>query len=100
MRGLGLRTFGAEDEVGIESEHRIAAAHRAALDRFKQEGVPPVSGKLQEGGDRRLQVGDEACEHELRRAFRVARLEAPKGRLYLHRGNMPRSRVIAFAFGR
>ena len=57
---LGLAVAAAPDEVGVEPDHRVAAAHRAALDRFEQEGRAVRSlAQLQEGCDRRLEVADE-----------------------------------------
>ncbi len=86
-RDLRLPAFGAEEQVRVEAEHRIAPAHRAAFDRLEQEGVPPAPCELQEGRNRRLQIRDEARENELRLAFRVTRFEAPVRGLYLHRSD-------------
>ena len=35
---LGLVADGAKEHVGVEADHRIAAARGAAFDRFEQEG--------------------------------------------------------------
>ena len=42
----------APDEVGIEADHRVAAAHRAALDRFEQEGRARHAGRAASGRPR------------------------------------------------
>ena len=56
---LGAAVAQAPDQVGIEPDDRVASAHRAALDGFEQEAHRPAGGELEEGGDRRLEVGDE-----------------------------------------
>ena len=76
--------FDAPDQVGLEADDRIAAAHRAAFDRLEQEAHRPRARDLQERRDRRLQVGDQRGPHHLRLAARVARGEALGRRLDLH----------------
>src|SRR5680860_1455041 len=56
---LGPRPFDAPDEVGLEADHRVAAAHRAAFHRLQQEAVGRIAGKLQHDRHRRLEVGHE-----------------------------------------
>ena len=63
---LGPAALDAPDQVGSETDHRIAAAHGAALDRFQQKTVPYVAGELEHRRDRGLQVRDEAGRHDLR----------------------------------
>ena len=77
-RDLRACALGAEEQIRIEAEHRIAPAHRAAFDRFQQKGVPPAAGELQEGGDRGFEVGDEPGEDELRLALRVRSSQTPR----------------------
>ena len=60
----------APDQVGIEADDRIAAAHRAALDRLEQEAHRPAAGELQERRDRRFEIGDQRGPHHLRLAAR------------------------------
>ena len=56
----GDAVLAAPDEVGIEPDHREAAADRAAFDGFEQEGrALPAVPQLQEGRDRRQQIADE-----------------------------------------
>ena len=81
---LRLRPCRAEEKIRIEADHRVAAAHRPAFHQFQQEGIPPAAGELQERRDWGFEVGDEPGEDELRLAAPIARLEALKGRLYLH----------------
>src|SRR6185437_1032484 len=65
---LGLVPGAAPDHVRLEADDRVAAAHRAALYRFQQEGVGPAVGQLEIGGDRRFEVGDQFGPDELRLA--------------------------------
>ena len=67
---LGLVADGAPDEIGLEADDGVAPAHGAALHRFQQEAHRPPGAQLQLGGDRRLEVGDEARPHDLRRRRR------------------------------
>ena len=72
-RGLiSARPSSAPDQIGIEPDDRIAPAHRAALDRFEQEAHRPAARDLEEGRDRRLEVGDQRGPHDLRLAARIA----------------------------
>ena len=73
ISALPLRA--APDHVRLEADDRVAAAHRAALDRFQQEGVGPPVGQLEIGRDRRLEVGDQLGPDELRLAGVVGRGE-------------------------
>ncbi len=68
----GLLAFGAPHDVGLEPDHGVASARRAAFHRFQQEAHGAPGGELQVGGDRRLQVGDQAHPYNLRGAGRVA----------------------------
>ena len=61
----GLAALDLEDDVGIEPDHRVAAAGGAVLHAFEQEGVLPPFGELQIGADGRLEVGDHALEDDL-----------------------------------
>ena len=63
---LGLRAVRSPDQVGIEPDHRIAAAHRAAFDRLEQEAHRPRAGDFQERRDRRFEIGDQRGPHHLR----------------------------------
>ena len=81
---LRLRPCRAEEKIRIEADHRVAAAHRPAFHRFQQEGISPAAGELQERRDWGFEVGYEPGEDELWLAAPIARLEALKGRLYLH----------------
>ncbi len=85
-RAVDLRALAvdAEDEVGLEPDDRIAPAHRAAFDRFQKKTHRPAARDLQEGRDRRFQIGDQSGPDELRLAGRVARRERLRGRLDLH----------------
>ena len=57
---LGLVAVDPEDHVGVEADHRIAAARRAAFDRFQQEHVAGAPARqFQKGRDRRFEIGDE-----------------------------------------
>ena len=80
----GLAVMRAPDEVRLEADDRIAAAHRAALDRLEQEAHGFATAELQEGGDRRLEIGDERRPNDLRFAARVPRGKGVLGRLDLH----------------
>src|SRR6202011_2218235 len=53
---LGAPVVDAEDQVGLKADDRISSAYFAAFDRFEQKALRPRAGKLEEGGDRRLQV--------------------------------------------
>ena len=87
MRLISARPAdGAPDQVGLEADDRIAAAHGAAFDRFEQEAHRPAVGDLQEGRDRRLEVGDQRGPDHLRLAARVAFRELCCLRLDLHGG--------------
>ena len=73
---LGALAGRAEDEVGIEADHRIAAALRAALDRFEQEHVARAAARqLEIGRDRRLEVGDQRRDRDLGFAGRIGARE-------------------------
>ena len=79
---LGAGAGRAEDEVGVEPDHRIAAALRAALDRFEQEhGAAPPCGELQVGRYRGLQVGDQRRDADRRAASLVEALKRLEGGL-------------------
>ena len=63
---LGVIAARAEDEVGIEADHRIAAALRPALDRFEQEHVGcPAARELEIGRNGRLEIGDQRRDRDL-----------------------------------
>src|SRR5262249_7002709 len=65
---LGLVLEAAPDHVRLEADDRIAAAYRAALDRFQQEGGGATVRPLEISPDRRLEVGDQLAPDELRLA--------------------------------
>src|SRR6185312_9201305 len=74
---LGAATAAAPDKIGLETDDGITAARLSALDALKQERVfHPAAimfvGQLEEGGDRRLHVGDQAGIEKLRAAGRMA----------------------------
>ena len=79
-----LVAVGAPDEVGLEADDGIAPARGAALDRLQQEAHRLVGGELQVGGDGRLEVGDEARPHDLRRARVIALGEGGERRHRFH----------------
>src|SRR5262249_57034936 len=68
---LGAPVDEPPDQVGLEPDDGVAAAHGPALDRLEQEahGFP---GNLEERRDRRLQVRDQRRPYHLRLAARVA----------------------------
>ena len=86
---LGLVAAAAPDEIGLEADHRIAPADRAALDGFQQEAVGAPVGEFQHGrrpaspdrrpaGYRRRSAGPR---HRRPRSFRrTARLSSPAHR--------------------
>src|SRR5215217_8306041 len=85
---LGDAVAAAPDEVGVEADHRVAAAHRAALDRFEEERRAFVAlAQLQEGRDRRLEVADEGCPDDAGLAGPIARGEGLEARLGEHEGS-------------
>ena len=81
---LGARAVGAPDDVGLEPDDRIAAAHRAAFDRLEQEAVGASARDFQKRRDRRFEVGDQRGPYHLRLAARIARRESLRRRLDLH----------------
>ena len=81
---LGAGAVGAPDQVGLDADDRIAAAHGAAFHRLEQEAHRPAAAELQKGRDRRLQVGDQRRPHDLRLAAGVAFGEGALRRLDLH----------------
>ena len=83
---LGLAAGGAEDQVRLDADDRIAAAHGAALDRFEQEAVGAPRRQLEHGRDRRLQVGDHPRPHHLRLARVVGAREVVEGGFDQHGG--------------
>ena len=57
---LGALAGRAEDEIRVQSDHRIASALGAALDRLEQKHVAGASaGELEIGGDRGLEIGHQ-----------------------------------------
>ena len=63
---LGMIAARAEDEVGIEADHRIAAALRSALDRFEQEHIARAAArKLEISRHGRLEIGDQRRDRDL-----------------------------------
>ena len=79
---LGLRAVGAPDQIRLEPDDRIAAAHRAAFHRLQQKAHRLAAAELEEGRDRRLQVGDQRGPHHLRlrRGRSVRRMRFPTAR--------------------
>ena len=43
---LGPPAVRAPDEIGLQSDDRVASAHRTAFDRFEQEAVMLIAGEL------------------------------------------------------
>ena len=80
---LGLVTEGAPDNVGVDADDGIAAAHRTALDRFQQAAHGAPVGQLEHGRDGRLEIGDQARPYHLRSAGRVVLGEHAGGGLGL-----------------
>ena len=69
---LGVIAARAEDDVGVEADHRIAAALRSALDRFEQEHITRAAARqLEIGRDRRLEIGDQRRDRDLRLASHI-----------------------------
>ena len=62
---LRPRAETAPDQVRLQADGRVAAAHGAALDRFQQTAVRAALGELEHGRDRRLQIGDQRGPHHL-----------------------------------
>ena len=63
---LGDGTPAAEDEIGGQADHRIAAPDGAAFDRLEQEsGAAGALAQLEERRDRRLEVADQARPDDL-----------------------------------
>ena len=81
---LGLPSHRAPNEIGIESDDRIAPAQRAALHRLQQKAERPRSRDLEEGRHRGLQIRDERGPHDLWLASRVALGKCHGLRLDLH----------------
>ena len=81
---LRLVPAGAPDEIGLDADHRIAPAHRAALHGFEQEAVSAAVGELQHAGDRRLQIGHQAGIDDAWPAGRVGCGKNLEGRLDFH----------------
>jgi len=57
---LGAAVAAAPDEIGLEADDGIAAARLSALHAFQQERIVASLAELQEDGDRRLEIGDQA----------------------------------------
>ena len=73
---LGAAGDRPKHHVRVEPDHRIAAPRGAALDRFEQKAAPlPVSGELEEGRHRRLEVGDQPGHEQAGVAGPVAERE-------------------------
>ena len=81
---LGARAIGAPDQVGLDADDGMAAAHCAAFHRLQQEAHRLAAAELEKGRDRRLQVGDQRGPHHLRLAAAVAFGECGFRRLDLH----------------
>ncbi len=56
---LGLAVPHAEDQVGCESDDRIAAADRAAFDGFEEEAVGAARRQLEHRRNRRFEIGHQ-----------------------------------------
>jgi hypothetical protein len=70
---LGACAGRTPDDVGVEADHRIAAALRAAFDRLEQEHIAgPADGELEIGRDRRLEIGDQGRHDHARAPGAVA----------------------------
>jgi hypothetical protein len=81
---LGLVAAAAPDHIGLQADDRIATAHRAAFDRFQQEGIGAAVGQLEHGRDRSLEIGDALGPDQLRPAAGIARGEVVEDRLGAH----------------
>ena len=78
-RHADLSEIAAPDKVGLQSDHRVAPAHSAALDRLEQERRALGEGpELQEGSDRCLAITDQHVAHDLALAGCVGLREAFK----------------------
>src|SRR3546814_8922840 len=62
---FGLAAVAAPQQVRLQADDRITAAHRAALDRFQQAGPRPAVSEFEESRDRRLEVGDRSEERRV-----------------------------------
>ena len=78
---LGLIAPAAPDQIRVQRDDRIARPKRAALHRFKQEGIGLAMADLQEGGDWRLQIVDQPGPDDLWGAAVVGRLKGLVRRL-------------------
>ena len=97
-RDLGAAAAGAKHDVGIEPDHRVAAAHDAALHGFQQEATPGTARRqLQEGRDRGLEIGDQGGGDELRFARGVPRPESlERWKRHQLPGSLPSAVASAF----
>src|SRR5205085_1044294 len=75
---LRLAVATAPDQVGLEADDRVTAARLAALNALKQEGVVAPLAKLEEGGNRSLEVRDQPCAKNLRHTGVVTPREGRK----------------------
>ena len=83
---LGPIAGRAKDEVGVEADHRIAPALRAALDRLEQEHVARATAReLEIGRDGSFEVGDERRHRDARRAGLIGAREGLEVRDHRHR---------------
>ena len=81
---LGAAAVGAPDQIRLDADDRMAAAHRAAFHQLEQEAHRLAAAELEERRDRRLQVGDQRRPHHLRFAAGVTFGEDALRRLDLH----------------
>ncbi len=81
---VGLVAIDAENEIGIEPDDRVAAAHRAAFNGLKQEGWMPLAREFQIRRDRCLEIGNQRRPNKLGLAFGIARAECAFVRQDLH----------------
>ncbi len=95
---LGTTGAGAEHDVGVEPDHRVAAAYRAALDRFEQEAAPGAARRqLQVGRHRRFEIGDQGRGNKLRLARGVPWREGFEGwKRHQLPGSLPSASASAF----
>ena len=78
---FGAVAEGAPEQIGGQPDDRIATARGTALHGFQQAAERLAITQLEHGRDRRLEIRDQACPHDLRLAGGIAARELAAGRL-------------------
>ena len=92
---LGAVAAAAPDQVGLDAQDRIAAADRAAGHALQQEAEGAAIGELEQGRDRRLQVGHQRGRDHLRPARLVGGGEARRSPAATSMSRLPADRSLA-----